>query len=175
MSNIVPEKGINFAVYYNGEDLLGVAEGEFPNLEAMTSEVKGAGIAGVASTIVLGHFNSLKMSLTWRNTTDAFINLAHHKAHELDLYSAQQDYDAGLGEYRERAVHIFLKAIPTTLNIGKLAVGEMTDTKTEFEVLYLKLTIDGKERIELDKFNYIYRVEGTDYLAGVRSALGKQG
>ena len=115
------------------------------------------------------------MSLTWRNTTDAFINLAHHKAHELDLYSAQQDYDAGLGEYRERAVHIFLKAIPTTLNIGKLAVGEMTDTKTEFEVLYLKLTIDGKERIELDKFNYIYRVEGTDYLAGVRSALGKQG
>ena len=61
------------------------------------------------------------------------------------------------------------------LNIGKLAVGEMTDTKTEFEVLYLKLTIDDKERIELDKFNYIYRVEGTDYLAGVRSALGKQG
>ena len=63
MSNIVPEKGINFAVYYNGEDLLGVAEGEFPNLEAMTSEVKGAGIAGVASTIVLGHSRSDNMIL----------------------------------------------------------------------------------------------------------------
>ena len=80
-----------------------------------------------------------------------------------------------MGEYREKSVHVFLKAIPTTLNVGKLAVGEMTDTKTEFEVFYLKLTIDGKEKIELDKFNYIYKVEGTDYLAGVRSALGKQG
>ena len=40
MSNIVPEKGINFAVYYNGEDLLGVAEGEFPNLEAIDRDRK---------------------------------------------------------------------------------------------------------------------------------------
>ena len=46
MANIIPEKGINFSVYLDGEDLLGVAEGNFPNLESMTSEVKCAGIAG---------------------------------------------------------------------------------------------------------------------------------
>lgn len=174
MSNIIAEKGINFAVYYEGEDQLGVAEGEFPTLEAMTSEVKGAGIAGVANTPVLGHFNSITMTLKWRNTTDAFVKLAAHKAHELDLYSAQQDYDAGVGEYREKAVHIFLRGVPTTSTMGNLVVGDSVEPETEIEVLYLKLEIDNKEKIELDKYNYIFKVDGTDYLTGVRSALGKQ-
>ncbi|MBQ7263477.1 MAG: phage major tail tube protein [Synergistaceae bacterium] len=174
MANIINEKGINFAVYYAGEDQLGIAEGEFPSLEAMTSEVKGAGIAGVADTVVLGHFNSMTVTLKWRNTTDALVKLAAHKAHELDLYSAQQDYDAGSGEYRERSVHVFLRAIPKNTTMGNLVVGDSLDAETELEVLYLKLTVDGKERIELDKFNYIYKVDGVDYLAGVRSALGKQ-
>lgn len=174
MSNIIPEKGINFAVYYDGEDLLGAAEGELPNLEAMSEEVKGAGIAGKFDSITLGHFDSMKLSLTWRNTTEAFVKLAHQKTHELALYAAQQDYDAGLGEYKERKVHVFVKAIPKTLNIGKLAVASMTDTKTEFEVLYMKVEINDKERIEVDKLNYIFKVDGVDYLAGVRAALGKE-
>ena len=42
MSNVIPEKSINFAVYLNGRDLLGIAEGTIPALEALTSEVKGA-------------------------------------------------------------------------------------------------------------------------------------
>jgi P2 family phage contractile tail tube protein len=174
MSNNVPEKGINFAVYYDGEDLLGAAEGELPNLEFMSETVKGAGVAGEFDSVVLGHISSMALSLTWRNTTDAFVKLAHQKTHNLDLYAAQQDYDAGLGEYKVRKIHVFVKAIPKTLNIGKLAVAEMTDTKTEFEVLYLKLEIDDKERIEVDKLNYIYRVDSVDYLANVRSALGKE-
>ena len=174
MSNIVPEKGINFAVYYDGEDMLGMAEGELPNFEFMSETVKGAGIAGEFDSVVLGHISSMKLSLTWRNTTNAFVRLAHQRAHDLYLYSAQQDYDAGLGEYKVNKVAVFVKVIPKTLNIGKLAVGEMTDTKTEFEVLYLKLEINDKERIEVDKLNYIFKVDGVDYLAGVRSALGKE-
>jgi P2 family phage contractile tail tube protein len=173
MSNIVPEKGINFAVYYDGEDLLGAAEGELPNLEFMSETVKGAGVAGEVESIVLGHLSAMTLSLTWRNTTDAFIKLAHPKAHNIDLYAAQQDYDAGLGEYKARKIHVFVKGIPKTLNIGKLAVAEMTDTKSEFSVSYLKLEIDDKERFEVDQFNYIFKVDGVDYLAGVRAALGK--
>ena len=140
----------------------------------MTSEVKGAGIAGTLDSIVLGHFNSITMSLTWRNTTGDFVKLAAHKAHELDLYVAQQDYNAGFGEYDVGSLHVFLKAIPKSANLGNLVVGDGSGTETELEILYLKVELDGKERIELDKLNYIYKVDGVDYLAGVRSALGKQ-
>ena len=174
MSDSVPALGINFAVYYDGEDLVGLAEVELPNLEAMSEEIKGAGLAGPMKAPVLGHFNSLTLSLKWRNTTDSFIKLAHQKTHELSLYSAQQDYATGTGEYTYRKVSLFVKAIPTTLNLGKLATASATDTTTEFEVIYLKMEIDDKERIELDKLNYIFKVDGVDYLAGVRSALGKE-
>lgn len=174
MPNIVPEKGINFRVYQEGADCLGVAEGNFPNLEAMTSEVKGAGIAGTVDSIVLGHFNSITATLKWRNTTDHFAKLAAHRTFDLDLYAAHQDYDAGLGVYVTRQIHVYLKGTPKHSNIGDLVVGDGTNTETELEVSYLKLEIDGKERVELDKYNYIYKVDGVDYLAGVRSALGMQ-
>ena len=130
----MPEKAINFAVYLDGgQDLLGVAEGALPNLEFMTSEVKGAGIAGTIDSLVLGHLNSITMTLTWRNTTSDFVKLAAHKAHELDLYVAQQDYNAGFGEYDVGSLHVFLKAIPKS--------AEMDNRKAlilpEFSKLYL--------------------------------------
>ena len=174
MPNVIPEKEITFSVYCEGRDLLGIAEGNFPNMEFMTSEVKGAGVAGVVDSLVLGHVNSTTITLTWRSTTKDFMRLAAHRAHELDLYGAYQDYDAGLGEYKEVSLHLFLKAIPKSANFGNLTVGDTAGMETELEVLYLKAEIDGKEHIEMDKFNYIYKVDGVDYLAGVRSALGKQ-
>jgi hypothetical protein len=173
MSNIIPEKNINFSVYLEGTEELGNAEVTLPKLEPLSSEVKGAGIAGVFDSLVLGHFGSTTLSLSWRNVTASVMKLAAHKTHSLDLYGALQDYDAGSGEHRVRQMHLFVKATPKGPDLGKLNVGELGDTQMEFEVLYLKLSIDGEEHVELDKLNYIYRVDGVDYLAGVRSALGK--
>ena len=61
MSNIVPQAGINFAVYYDGEDLLGAAEGEFPSLEASTVDIQGAGIDGKDTSVILGHFDAISL------------------------------------------------------------------------------------------------------------------
>ena len=171
--NAIPEKVINFAVYYEGRDMLGNADGDLPKLEAMTEEVKGTGVAGAFDSVTLGHFGSTTLTLNWRNVTSDFVKLAAHKAHDLELYAAHQDYDGGSGVYIERSVVVFVRVIPKTSDIGKLAVAAMSDTSQEFEVLYMKLEIDGKERIELDKLNYIFKIDGVDYLAGVRAALGK--
>ena len=65
MANIVPEGMINFKVYRDGVDMLDIAEGTLPNLEAMTHEIKGAGLAGTIDKTVLGHYNSMTLSLTW--------------------------------------------------------------------------------------------------------------
>ncbi len=173
MANIVPEKNINFSVYLEGGDLLGVAEVTLPPFEAMTETVKGAGIAGELDSVVLGHFGSMVVTLNWRNVTDSAIKLLAPRAHNLDLYGALQDYDAGRGEYVVRQIHVFCKAVPKNLDPGKFSVGEMADGSTELEVNYLLLARDGVPRVEMDKFNYIFKVDGTDYLAEVRKALGK--
>ncbi len=173
MSNVIPEKGINFSVYLNGEDLLGVAEGTIPVLESMTSEVKGAGVAGVVESPVVGHFNSTNFSLTWRTVTKDFLKLFDHATNDLELFSALQWYNAGIGEYKKVQLYVYMKAITKTRTPGNLVVGDLMDTQMEFEVPYMKIELDGKEYIELDKYNYIYKVNGVDQLADVRTALGK--
>ena len=84
-----------------------------------------------------------------------------------------QYWDAGLGEYVTKQLHIFCKAIPKNFTVGNLTVSDSSETESEFEVVYMKIELDGKERIEIDKYNYIYKVDGVDYLAGVRANLGK--
>ena len=37
---------------------------------------------------------------------------------------------------------------------------------------FVTLTIDGKEVLEIDKYNYICKINGKDYLKDVRTALG---
>lgn len=68
---------------------------------------------------------------------------------------------------------MYLKGTPKTITPGNLVVGDNMDTETEFEVFYMKIFLGNKERVELDKYNYIYKVDGVDYLASVRSDLGK--
>ena len=152
--------------------MLGIAEGTIPNLEAMTHEVRGAGLAGVVDSPVLGHYNSMTLSLTWRSVTGDISVLNTPQAHNLDLYASLKRYNAGLGQYVTEQLHVYCKALPKTLTTGNLVVGDVMGTQMEFELLYVKISLDGVTKIELDKYNYICRIDGTDYLAGVRSNLG---
>ena len=174
MANIVPEGMINFKVYREGGDMLGIAEGTIPNLEAMTHEVKGAGLAGTIDSPVLGHYNSITLSLTWRSVTGDISVLNRPETHNIDLYASLKSYNAGLGIYQTKQLHIYCRAIPKTLTTGNLVVGDTMGTQMEFELPYMKLSLDGVDLIEIDKYNYIARIEGVDYLASVRSDLGMQ-
>lgn len=170
--NQIPEKLINFKVYEGGSDLLGIADVELPSIEAMTETVKGAGIAGEIDSPVLGHFGSMSLKINWRTVVKSTVHLAQQKAHSLDLRGAIQTYNSGAGTYRAVPLKVVVKCIPKKTELGKLDVGVKGDASSEFEVVYLKLTLDGKEYIEIDKFNYIAKIGGVDALKDVRSALG---
>lgn len=172
MANNIPEKLINFRVYRDAVDMLGVADVQLPDLEAMTETVKGAGIAGEVDSPVLGHFQSMTLALNWRVPTKDVVMLAQQKAHSLDCRGAIQVYDAGAGGYKSVALKVVTKVVPKKTGIGKLDVGTTTDTNNEFEVLYIKVFIDGSEVLEIDKYNYICKINGVDYLAEVRRNLG---
>ncbi|MCP4021570.1 MAG: phage major tail tube protein [Desulfobacteraceae bacterium] len=172
MSNKMAEKLTNFRVFLDGDDQIGVADVQLPELTAMTDTVKGAGIAGEVETPIIGHFSSLAMTINWRVTTKNSLKLAIPKAHDLELRGSVQEYDASTGEYRVWGQKVVVKAIPKKAALGKLDVGTGQDTTSEFEVNYIKVFIDGDEVLELDKYNYIFKVEGTDYLDETRTALG---
>ena len=173
MANIVPEKSNNFTVYVDREEQSGIAEGSFPNVSSMTSEIRGAGIAGVIESPGLGHMQSITVELTWRVITDKFLDLLKPGGHELDMYAEHMSFDAGRGEYVSRSINVYMKAVTKEYELGRLVVNDSAETKTTHEVYYMKLFVDGREELEIDKYNFIYRVRGTDYLSETRRALGK--
>lgn len=170
--NPVPEKLINFRVYEDGTDLLGVADAELPSIEPMTDGVKGAGIAGEVDAPVIGQFGSMTLKLNWRTVNKSLLSLAQQKAHNLDLRGAIQVFQASTGEYLKQALKVVVRAIPKKTDLGKLAVASGQDSSSEFEVIYIKVMLEGEVMVEIDKYNYICVIAGVDYLAEVRTALG---
>lgn len=171
-SNKVPERLINFRVYGEGNDLLGVANVDLPSIEAMSDTVSGAGIAGEVESPILGHYGSMTVTFSWRTIEASMIKLAAQKSHALDLRGSQQVYDAALGEYSTVPVRVSLRATPKSMGLGSFEVGSTTDSESEFEVTYLKVDVAGKTLVEIDKYNFIARFDGEDKLASVRKDLG---
>lgn len=66
-----------------------------------------------------------------------------------------------------------LMVTPTKFAPGKLAPAASAEASGEYAATYFATYIDGKKVLEIDIINFIYYVNGTDYLADVRKALGK--
>ena len=171
-ANRVPERLSNFRLYNEAEDLLGTTDIELPGLNYMSDEIQGAGMAGKVESPVVGHFDSMTTTINWRTIEKKATQLMETKAHLLTARGAVQNYNASDGVWQFVPVRCVMRVMPKGLNLGKFEVGATTDTSTEFEVIYLKLFIDEKEVIELDKFNYICKINGKDVLASVRKAIG---
>jgi len=170
--SILPENMINYMVYLDGDKLLGTAGVELPSLDAMNEKVSGAGIAGEVEAPVLGHYAAMGLTINWRTITTNLAVLSAPEAHALTFRGSQQVYDSSAGTFSTVPVKVVVKATPKKTSFGKLAIAGQTDSKNEFELSYLKVYVDGVEIIEIDKYNFICRINGTDYLAAVRSDLG---
>lgn len=169
---MVPEKLINFRVYQDGDDLLGLSDVTLPKLDSITETVKGAGVAGEIDDPTIGHFGSMELELNWRSLLKSNIVLAKPTGVHLDLRGACQGHDSAKNVLKTMPVKIVVEGTPKSTDLGKLDMGATTDTKNTIEVTYIKITVDGETVLEIDKFNYICVIGGVDYMADIRDALG---
>lgn len=168
------ENGItNFRVYKDATEYCGMAEVALPELSQITEEVKGAGIAGAFNGAFVGHMEAMSLTLNFRSVTRDALKLAAPVNHQIDLRAAQQAWNAVAGQFEQTAVKHVLIVSPTKFNPGKLAPAASAEASGEFSVTYYATFIDGVKMLEVDILNFIYYVDGTDYLADVRKALGK--
>ena len=77
------------------------------------------------------------------------------------------------GRYVQQAVKHVLVVNPKKFAPGKLAPASSAEASGEYPVTYYATYIDGKKVLEIDILNFIYYVNGVDYLEDVRKALGK--
>lgn len=170
---IVPEKLNDFRVFANGSpDLKGVADLQLPSFDAMTETLSGAGVAGEYESVTFGHFQSMKFVINWRMITDELIDFLRPEAISVDCRLANQEYDSTAGKHRFRPNRVFVRGQVTKNDLGKAAKGSAYEGSSEVEVTYIKVEREGKTIVELDKINYKFVVDGFDYMAAIREALG---
>lgn len=166
-----PEATINYSIYKNGVEALGTAKVSLPDLTQKTIEISGAGIAGSYNSPITGHIDPMTATFTWTNVNESTYQLSTPEEHIVDLRAAQQARENG--EIKTIAIKHVLKMTPTKLAVGELAPASTGDATTEYSVSYFATYIDGKKVSEVDVLNYIYFINGKDYLEEVRKALGK--
>lgn len=167
-----PDKLIGFKVYDEGNNHLGVADVELPSLEYMTETISGAGIAGEADTPTLGQFSSMTTTINFRALDSEFGNFVLPKGRMLDYRGSIQNYESRTGEILPTPVKVTMSVLPKNYSVGSFKPASATESSAELEITYLKIFVDNEEIVEFDRFNYICKVNGEDYLEEVRKHLG---
>lgn len=169
----IDESVINFAVYEDSNEFLGMAEVALPEISNITQEIKGAGISGTLEAAIIGHIEAMSLTLNFRTVQQSAISLMEPRNHTITLMAAQQESDTVKGTKVVRAVKHVMIINSKKFAPGKVAPASPAEASGEYGVSYYATYIDGKKVLEIDILNFIYFVNGTDYLADVRKAMGK--
>ena len=88
---------------------------------------------------------------------------------QLTLRGSMQVMNSATGGTDYVPVKIVVRGKATTSSLGKFVKGKKGEPEIELEILYLKVMINNKTTLELDKLNSVFAVNGKDMLAKVRS------
>lgn len=163
----------DFAVYEDATELLGQADLTLPDIQYITQEISGAGISGNIAATITGHVQAMSMTINFRTPTESAINLNKPGIHKIDARGCIDEMDLVTGQKVKVPVKYLMSVEATAFNPGKLAPAATADTNGTYSVWAISMYRDGKKAFEVNPGAYIFEVDGVDYLADVRKALGK--
>jgi len=164
---------INFAIYEDGSEYAGMAKATLPDITMLTQTISGAGIAGNIEAVIMGHIDAMSLTLNFRTLTAQSAKLSEPRRHTIDLRVAQQEEDPRIGIMTIKNVKHIMVVIPKKDSGGSISPASPADGSGEYAVRYWATYIDGVKVREVDPINFIHYVNGIDYLATVKRALGK--
>ena len=168
----VPLHMINFQVTgENAKPLPGAVSVELSDLTPQTSSLSGSGIAGTTDEPITGALGGVDATVSLRTQTDALIDYLSSESHQLSLTGVLELDDPGTGTKRYAQVKAVIKGRTKSTNIGKFVSGAATEPKMVIAANYVKVSLDGSEKFEFDRFAMKYVVNGTDLLEEVRTKL----
>lgn len=165
---------INFALYENGSEYLGIAKITLPEMSNKTLTLNGAGIPGDVDLPVPGHRDAMKVTISFLDAPDAAYKLAEQRVHRLDCRVAHEQYNPTAAKLGVRGFKHILEVVPLKLTSGDLAPSAAQAVSGEYTCISRKDYVDGKCVLDYQPLNFIDKdASGTDRLAEVRTALGK--
>ncbi len=167
----IPEVINNFNVYNgDGNDLIGVtAEMSLAELNNLTSEIRGAGIAGTYNTPVIGQYESIQQVIPFRIMyKDMAAIMNPLKVTRVNVRGAIQLTDKASGVSKMCGFRYVVGGHCVSATPGTMQPGNPMGSSATIEVTYMLVEIDGEKVVEIDKLNNICRIDGEDLLEQVR-------
>jgi uncharacterized protein len=168
----IPNTNNNFRVYLAGRGLIGIATVTLPNIANMTDDLKGSGIFGTLTLPVAAHVAAMTMTINWNTPVPDIGVLFSQEKMQLQLYAAIQTQDMARMKVRFKQFKLVVIGMPTGLNLGTLDVGVKQAPANEWAVEYIRGWMDGVELFEIGPMDAVYTLNGVDYGAEIRTALG---
>lgn len=168
--NNIPEIINNFNIYKDGARLIGISdEVTLADYEAITETISGAGIAGEYEVVNPGHFSSMEQEIPFRVLYGDIYELINPlEPVALTLRGSLQVTD-GNGNKKFVGMRYIVKGACKKITGGSAKPGSPMSCSVTIETTYSKIEIDGKTKLELDKLNSIFKVNGTDVMSKIAS------
>ena len=159
-----------FNVYTDGDRQIGIDEEvTMPDFEAMTETLAGPGISGEIEEPIIGLFGSSEVEVPYQTIHDGVFAMLHPgSAVDITLRASTQVKDAS-GNTTFEGVRVVLRGLFKSLTSGSMKQGAGTKSSIKFEVTYCLYEVNGTEKLEIDKFNQIYKINGVDILEAARA------
>jgi len=171
-NNYIPEKIIDFNAYADCNKIIGVgASATLPEINMKTSTVAGVGVNGEIDSPTIGQFESMEQEVQFNTLySSAMDMMSPMSTVNLTFRAAQQVYDK-TGGYAFKGLRVVEMGRVKKFNPGKIEKGESMEATVTLELTYIMIEVDGVQLVEIDKLNGVYKVNGVDMLAGVRSLI----
>lgn len=166
----MPRKLKGFMLFHNGENFAGqVAEVNLPKLTRKMEDYQGGGMGGPIKI----DFGQEAIQMEW--TAGGFMKsvLQQYGAlkHDGVLLRFAGGYQAEDSDTYD-AVEIVVRGRHTEIDPGTAKAKDDTAFKVTTAASYYKLSMNGEDLIEIDFVNMIEKINGTDLLQALRTAIG---
>ena len=167
----IPEVIHDFNLYVTGNKLGGVTgEVKVPELASVTSTTSGAGILGEYESVVAGHYGSMEQEIPFRCiNADYFTLINPNEAFEVTLRGSIQYTEQATMKVKHMGMRIVYRGRCKKINIGTVKQRGSMDSSVTLELFYILIEMDGQSKLELDKLNGVFKVDGVDLLAEVKA------
>ncbi len=168
-----PQGYINFEVYEDAVNYIGLASVTPPDIAFLTHSVSGAGLGGNVDAVMRGMVEAMEATINFHTVTGAATTLMKPEKHQLDMRIAEQSWETDSAAHEINADKLIMLVLPKTTSMGQVAPASAASVSGTYAVYRYEGYKNDEELWVIDPMNCICRVLGTDYWDEVRKALGK--
>jgi P2 family phage contractile tail tube protein len=161
-----------FKVYGPDGFIIGTADITLPKLTWEKDTLKGAGLGGSFNLPVMGNVTAMECTINFHTPTDQILGLFQGNALQIRCMASVEFVDTSTGEFDEKPEEVIMTVFPSEYDSNKREPSVKGTVSMRFDCTYLAIYFGGKAYFQIDPFNDVCVLNGTDVNQKTRANVG---